>query len=343
MSSVPIGPASGIKDPLLHQQWFALAWSEEVARGQLLPRVLLARDVVLWRADDGSIHAWQDLCIHRGAKLSLGSVRQDCVVCPYHGWEYDRSGACVKIPAQPHLPPPIKARAQTFHTRERYGAIWVCLGQPGAGVPHFGMGDDPDFRLVAAGPYRFRALGPRLIENFLDVAHLGIVHTELLGDSQHTEIEDYEVGRGTDQNGAGPEATAIRIWQPDPDGTGVPALVTYRYWVGAPLTAGLEKVSGEDSPASTRRFGLFTQVVPIDDEHCEMRMIIAMNYGHDVPAEEIRSFQDKVAYQDKAIVESQHPELLPLDLQAELHLRSDRMAIAYRKWLTEIGMTYGTE
>ena len=36
------------------------------------------------------------------------------------------------------------------------------------------------------------------------------------------------------------------------------------------------------------------------------------------------------------------PELLPPDLQAELHLRSDRTAIAYRKWLRELGLTFGT-
>jgi hypothetical protein len=42
------------------------------------------------------------------------------------------------------------------------------------------------------------------------------------------------------------------------------------------------------------------------------------------------------------IVESQRPELLPLDLREELHLRSDLMAIAYRKWLRAIGMSYGT-
>jgi hypothetical protein len=36
------------------------------------------------------------------------------------------------------------------------------------------------------------------------------------------------------------------------------------------------------------------------------------------------------------------PEMLPLDLQAELHLRSDRTAIAYRKWLRQLGLKYGT-
>ena len=52
--------------------------------------------------------------------------------------------------------------------------------------------------------------------------------------------------------------------------------------------------------------------------------------------------QDKIVGQDRPIVESQRPELLPLDLQAELHLRSDRTAIAYRKWLTDLGLTFGT-
>jgi phenylpropionate dioxygenase-like ring-hydroxylating dioxygenase large terminal subunit len=70
--------------------------------------------------------------------------------------------------------------------------------------------------------------------------------------------------------------------------------------------------------------------------------VIALNYGEEVTDREMVLFQDKVTAQDKVVVESQRPELLPLDLQAELHLRSDRMAIAYRKWLREIGFTYGT-
>jgi len=72
-----------------------------------------------------------------------------------------------------------------------------------------------------------------------------------------------------------------------------------------------------------------------------MRMVMALNYGHEIPEEELIGFQDRVTEQDRAIVESQRPELLPLDLQAELHLRSDRLAIAYRKWLREIGFRYG--
>jgi len=47
-------------------------------------------------------------------------------------------------------------------------------------------------------------------------------------------------------------------------------------------------------------------------------------------------------WQDIPVVESQRPELLPLDLQAELHLRSDRTAVAYRTWLKQLGLSFGT-
>lgn len=322
-----------LDDPLLRAQWFALAWSDELIAGRPLARTLLGLDLVLWRSGD-AIHCWRDLCIHRGAKLSLGTVADDCLHCPYHGWQYDAAGLCVRIPAQPDTPPPLKARAETFLAIERYGMVWVRIddaADPGE-PPPFPFGDEPGFRLLNAGPYRFRALGPRVMENFFDVAHLGIVHAGLLGDPGHVEIEEYEV----EQTPLGPEASNIRIWQPDPDGTGRPALVTYRYWASAPLTGGLEKLH------NSRRFAILLQVAPLDAESSEARMVIAMDYGHDVPADEILRFQDTVALQDKAIVESQRPELLPLDLQQELHLRSDRMAIAYRKWLRDLGFTYGT-
>jgi phenylpropionate dioxygenase-like ring-hydroxylating dioxygenase large terminal subunit len=215
----------GLADPRLSGEWFALAWSREVTPGTLLARRLLGRDVVLWRSPL-AIHCWRDLCVHRGAKLSLGRLCGERLVCPYHAWEYDASGQCVLIPANPNQPPPAKARAQTYLAREKYGMIWVCLGEPLGDLPQFPYGDDPAFRLMHAGPYFFHAQGPRVIENFLDVGHLGFVHAGLLGDPQHSEIEDYEAGIGPH----GPEAHEIRIWQPDPDGTGHGALVTYHYW-----------------------------------------------------------------------------------------------------------------
>jgi phenylpropionate dioxygenase-like ring-hydroxylating dioxygenase large terminal subunit len=91
-----------------------------------------------------------------------------------------------------------------------------------------------------------------------------------------------------------------------------------------------------------QQFSILFLVTPVSQTESLGWMCMNMNYAYDVPEDELRAFQDTVAGQDIPIVESQRPELLPLDLQAELHLRSDRTSIAYRKWLGELGLSFGT-
>jgi phenylpropionate dioxygenase-like ring-hydroxylating dioxygenase large terminal subunit len=320
-----------IDDPVLLNDWHVVGRSSEIPAGTIQPARLLGQDLVLWRGNQG-VCAWRDLCVHRGAKLSGGRIQEECLVCPYHGWRYDASGRCVSIPAHPGQPPPERARATHFQVAETYGLIWVCLGTAKADVPVFPEADDAAFRKVHAGPYVFKAHGPRVIENFLDVGHFPFVHAGFLGDPGHTEVGEYEV----ETNADGIVAREIAVWQPDPDGTGQPAKVGYTYRVFRPLTAYFLKTHLE------QKFSIFHCVTPVDERESVSWLIMALNYSAETSDEQLRSFQDVVSGQDIPIVESQRPELLPLDLQAELHLRSDRTAIAYRKWLTKIGLKYGT-
>lgn len=316
---------------MLLSDWHVVARSEDLRENSLLSTRVLGEDIVLWRSSRG-ILAWQDLCLHRGSKLSLGRIESDELVCAYHGWTYDYSGSCASIPAHPGQKPPAKAKVKEYHAKEKYGFIWVCLGSPDSDIGAFPEWDESSYRKIFCGPYDANASGPRLVENFLDVAHLPFVHEGLLGDRRHAEINDYEVK--TDSTGI--TAENIKIWQPDPDGTGVGAPVVYTYKVLRPLTAYFAKVS------SAQGFSIYMSVTPIERTKSTMWMIIAMNYAGDVPESQIREFEDKVVSQDMRIVESQRPEMLPLDLQAELHLRSDKTAIAYRKWLGQLGLTFGT-
>ena len=49
---------------------------------------------------DGTIHAIDNTCIHRGGPLGEGDVEGSIVTCPWHGWQYDvTTGACVANPA----------------------------------------------------------------------------------------------------------------------------------------------------------------------------------------------------------------------------------------------------
>jgi phenylpropionate dioxygenase-like ring-hydroxylating dioxygenase large terminal subunit len=320
-----------IDDPTLVNDWHVVARSSDAGAGNVRAVRLLGHDIVLWWSNEG-LCAWQDLCVHRGAKLSGGRIQDGCLMCPYHGWTYDSSGRCVRIPAHPLQPPPERARTTSYRVSERYGLIWVCLGTPKDDVPLFPEWDDVSFRKVGAGPYVFKANGPRIIENFLDVGHFPFVHAGFLGDPSHTEVGDYEVETTSD----GIIARDIPVWQPDPDGTGHSAEVKYTYRVLRPLTAHFLKSHHQ------QKFSIFNSVTPVDEHESQAWLIMALNYSPETSDDQLRSYQDVVSAQDIPIVESQRPELLPLDLQAELHLRSDRTAIAYRRWLTKIGLKYGT-
>jgi phenylpropionate dioxygenase-like ring-hydroxylating dioxygenase large terminal subunit len=216
--------------------------------------------------------------------------------------------------------------------RIAYGLVWTCLGVPAGELPPFPEWDDPAYRNISCGPYAFHALGPRVVENFLDAGHFAFVHAGFLGDPEHTEMEDYEA----EITATGVIARDLPIWQPDVHEGGKSSRVLYTYEALKPLAARFTKAQGE------KRFSMIDIVTPVDEGQSLAWAIMAMNYSFDVPAEKIVLFQDEITAQDLPIVQSQRPEMLPLDLQAELHLRSDRTAIAYRQWLRRLGLKYGT-
>ena len=320
-----------INDPVLLNDWHPVAHVKALEHKNVLGTQLLGEDIVLWRTHS-QILAWQDLCLHRGTRLSLGKVEAETLVCPYHGWVYNEAGRCIRIPAHPNQLPPEKAHLKTYQTRVRYELVWVSLGEPEHDIPPFPEWDEAGYRKILCGPYRVKASGPRIIENFLDIGHFPFVHEGILGVRERPEIEDYESEIGP----AGVISQGVRVYQPDPYGTGVGDTVAYTYRAFRPLTAYLIKES--EGP----RFSILLMITPHAAVDSTAWMWMTMNYGHDIPEEELVAWQDAIFAQDRPIVESQRPELLPLDLQAELHLRSDRTAIAYRRWLNQLGLTFGT-
>lgn len=320
-----------IDDLVLINDWYPVASLKQLETKNILSVRLLEEELVLW-STQGQMLAWQDLCIHRGTRLSLGKVKDNTLTCPYHGWVYNQAGHCIQIPAHPGQTAPAKARVKTYQTQVRYGLVWVSLGRPNNDIPPFPEWAEPNYRKILCGPYPVKASGPRIVENFLDIAHFPFVHEGILGDQSHPEIDDYEAEITAD----GVLAKGVRVYQPDPYGTGQGDTVAYTYQTFRPLTAYLIKES--QGP----RFSILLTIMPHSAVESTAWMWMAMNYGHEVPEQELVAYQDKIFAQDRPIVESQRPELLPLDLQAELHLRSDRTAIAYRKWLSKSGLTFGT-
>ena len=328
-----------MSDPLLLNDWHPVADALALSPRGIGKATLLGRDLVLWRSADGEAHAWEDRCAHRGSRLSRGRIVADEVVCAYHGWRYGASGRCTAVPAHPGIELPEHFRVNAYHAKERYGLVWACLGEPAGDVLPFPEYDDPNLRKVLCGPYEVASSGPRIVENFLDMAHFPFVHPGVLGEPGRSEVRDYEVRPFDDGTGwGGVEAIGCFFWQPRTNTLSQAGSdVEYAYRVTRPLTAILDKIPERQDGF---REAISLHVQPVGEERSVAWIIMAMtNFVQS--EEELRAFQDRIFLQDKPIVENQVPLRLPLAPRAELPVRADKLAVAYRRYLREKGLRYG--
>ena len=318
--------------------WHPVSHSSAIPAAQLLAVTLLDTHIVVWRSASGALRAWPDQCPHRGAALSLGCVKGETLQCGYHGWQFGASGACVHAPATPNKIPAAQLQ-QVFEVIEKFGLIWVKLAPSEHALPPFPEFEKPQLRKVHCGPYEVETSAPRIVENFLDMAHFGFIHEGILGDAQHTEVPDYAVSAFDDARGKGIVATQCFAWQPKSNATiATGSMVEYTYRVLAPYTSILTKI-----PAAQNSFeeaiALFVQ--PVSEEKSRVWFVLAIN-DQTSAAETLRAFQDTIFAQDKPIVESQTPKRLPLDVRAEAHSAADKMSSVYRRYLHEKGIVFGT-
>jgi len=181
----------------LKDYWYVACLSSELGRESPLSRTVFGVPLVLFRDPDGRPAALRDRCLHRNARLSAGDVFDGRLGCPYHGWVYDASGACVEIPslgpdqrgqalsAEGHareglsLRPCDVGRVQRFETLEQDGLVFVFPGvdatrarRPAFRVP---FANEPGF-CVYFMVTDFPNGVTNLVENFMDVPHTVFVH-----------------------------------------------------------------------------------------------------------------------------------------------------------------------
>ena len=332
--------------------WHPVALSEDVVQHPLAA-TLLEQDVVLWHDIEGTVHAWADQCPHRGARLSMGQVVDGRLECTYHGWQFAPGGRCVQVPALPTFAPPESHCARTYLVREKYGLVWVQIArtastveEAGIGLPVFPAEDDANLRKLNCGPYDVATSAPRIVENFLDMAHFGFVHEGSLGIRTAAAIDDYNV----EATAHGLRATQCRAWQPQSSlNATAPAQVEYTYEVTAPFSAMLTKlpdlasaagVGLDPVPGPGRSEAIALFICPLTPETSRVWFRLAMaNFAS--ADEKLRDFQHAIFMQDKPVLESQNPKRLPLDMRAELHTRADKASSAYRRHLKQLGITFG--
>jgi phenylpropionate dioxygenase-like ring-hydroxylating dioxygenase large terminal subunit len=316
--------------------WHPVARSRDLDPGQVVGVTLLGEELALWRDRDGTPALLDDLCVHRGTRLSAGQVgAEGCLRCPYHGWEYDAAGSCTRIPQLPRAPIPSRARVASHRTTEHAGLVWACLvaaEDEARACPDFPIIDRPGMRLYAGEPMDWDCQSPRQIENFCDIAHFSVLHTDVFGNPDVTEIEPFTVERSGHQ---------IR-WEytypardPIAAMTGGTATVVkpvhFEYTIELPFAVALASADADQQGV------LLAANQPLSATTSRLYWVYVIDESIDVPDEILEAGQRLVMNADRAIVSGQRPERLPLDLAAELHLPFDRQAVAYRRALVELG------
>lgn len=329
----PDAPSAAGDLEALRACWHPVAFSEPLGNGPHATD-LLGVPLVLWRDSSGRARAFHDLCVHRGTALSLGTVEADEIVCPYHGWRYGTSGACTAIPLEDPTRVPAKARATAFECSERHGLVWVALEAPRWPIPEAPELDT--WQTVACGPYTWACDSSRQVENFTDFGHFPFVHPGLLGDPNRPVVPAHEVHT----EGHVLRYEIVRPEAANPDDFPVFAneereepVRHNRYQLHLPYTIVLRIDWGGDDGM----LYLFASQ-PIAEDRCAGYVVIGRNYNLDQPDDVLRDFEDVIFGQDQVVVESQRPEQVPFDLAAELHLRFDAVAVAYRRAMRAQGL-----
>ncbi|WP_210527647.1 aromatic ring-hydroxylating dioxygenase subunit alpha [Rubellimicrobium arenae] len=221
--------------------------------------------------------------------------------------------------------------------QERYCCLWTTLGAPGREIFDIEESQEPDRRVVPCGWVTMRASGLRVVENFLDMAHFPFVHTDILGSEPHTEVPKYdsEIRRDVDEVWA-TNCTFFQSRIAATESSGDFVHLTYR--VPTPFVVMLYRIC-PSCPSRLDAIALFIQ--PMEEGLCRAQPVMWL--VDDLSTQTaLLSFEQVIFLQDRIIVENQRPLLLPLEPRLEVPTRADSSSVAYRRWLKEKGLRFGT-
>lgn len=330
------------KQPVLRRFWYPVVPLTHLADGKPHSFRLLGENIVLWQKEDGSVACLKDRCCHRSAKLSLGFVENDNIVCGYHGWTFEQGGACVRVPQRPaDAPIPRNYCVKSFKAEAKYGYVWVALDEPLQGIPELPEASMAGYRQVDQFYETWKIGALRLMENSFDSAHIAYVHRGTFGDVARPEIGARDVTPTDFGFSSSNVAPVVVRGDAAQQAVGTSSSMTERrmqsdwYMPFARRTSityphGLVHV-------------LITCATPMDDETC---MVVQWAYRNDteadVPAEQVIAFDRAVTLEDKLILESTDFDVpLAVVEGEEYHMGSDRPGIVMRRMLADLLKAHG--
>ncbi|BBY38321.1 ring-hydroxylating oxygenase subunit alpha [Mycobacterium mantenii] len=163
--------------------------SELPAPGAYCTKTVMGRSILLTRAADGAVRAFNNVCLHRQSQVASGCGTAKRFTCPYHAWTYDNTGRLAGMPGREGFPdvPLGSAGLTELPATEFAGFLWVAL-DPGATLDvaaHLGPLSD---ELDSWGIGRWSPLGEKVldspinwklaIDTFAENYHFATVHQQ---------------------------------------------------------------------------------------------------------------------------------------------------------------------
>jgi phenylpropionate dioxygenase-like ring-hydroxylating dioxygenase large terminal subunit len=313
--------------------WYPVCTSEELG-DQPLRAEMLGLNFVAFRDTDKAAHVLSDTCIHRGGSLSKGSVEGDCIVCPYHGWQYAGDGACSNIPSQARGKPPGRAKVDAYPVEERYGIVFAYLGDLPENerpalyeIPQVGL---EGWRAGQPSVMDVNCYYERSVENGLDPWHNEFVHASQglpVPNPDTVQIENipygtkFMVGYGELQD----KTSGTKELESNPDELQAGS------WYYGPNT-----LVTEIQFTATNAFIQYAFEAPLNETTTRIYLVNLRNVMLEPELDEkVAAINRRVALEDVAILENLWPLRTPDTNTKELLTEGDEMIVRYRAHLKE--------
>ena len=329
--------------------WYPIIRSEDLGPDTPEKVMVLGSNLVVFRDAEGKARVLSDTCVHRGGSLggawSAGNaprIVDGCVVCPYHGWEFDGDGKCVNIPSIGYgTKTPPRAKVDSYPVEERYGIVFAFLGDlpeeerpPLLDVEEYGQeGWRANTVLVLEVDYFYE----RSMENGLDPAHNEFVHPTHGFSAVNREsysVRDYET---EDHNQGWGFWFMHRFEAPPLNKEKGP-------WGDSRPDAGdLYAGGGTHGPnimatyiniADDKMFRQYFFEQPVNENRTRIFFLNMRNFlldpSNDGP---IHARNKAIAQQDIDVLLEVNPPRTPMSNTQEVLMPADKAIVAYREWL----------
>ena len=314
--------------------WYPICTSEELSTEAPKVVELLGVRLATFRDSTGAAQVISDTCIHRGGSLSQGKIEGDSVTCAYHGWSFDGSGKCTKIPQIKDGKIPGRAKVDAYPVHEAYGVVFAFLGDAPESerppVPIVEEWDQEGWRCTGPIVFEIDAYYERSVENGMDPLHNEFVHPNQGApalDQNDIELKDQEWGAWFDAKFGAYTQAENRKKIADSDDS-AKDLHAGSWHIGPNhLMTGIHLMNKIS-------FIQYFFEAPISKDRTRIFFLNSRNTTLEESADEyINKTLMGIAIEDKNVIEHLRPRNTPDTLTKELLLPGDESVVRYRQYL----------